>query len=413
MVLKRDRVNRVSGLVYLPIDGQKFYKGKTVTLVHTKENDIDCYIRDSMAMKEPRNGDAIGDAVFDAMLVDTDNPNICDAALPYGTGCIVLHKILNGTGFDPDMQFLVKVSLNGGTFTEYQLKTSQSITLDNIADSTSYEVVEELTPEQISEGYSLVEIENESGIVHRSGIIGVTIRNKYEHPQFYGSLAIIVNVSGANFDIDKVFNVTVQFDESVNYSVDGGEPIATASKIYVARLKHGQSVTLGHILMGVAYNVVAAPLSPSDIEDGYEISSVTGGVGTIVRDTMATSIVDYTYYGNTGSLVVTAIVDNPETDKVLHIAIVFSRVINYSVNGGLSIADGSSVYMAELHHNDSVMVSNIPNGVSYAVTPSITATELADGYSPDTSDGTYPRSGTIFSRNSPEQVVVKFAKTNE
>lgn len=413
MALKRDRVNRVSGLVYLPIDGQKFYKGKTVTLVHTRENDIDCYIRDSMAMKEPKNGDAIGDAIFDAMLVDSNNPNMCDAALPYGTGCIVLHKILNGIGFDLDMQFLVKVSLNGGTFMEYQLKVGQSITLDNIADSTNYEVIEELTPEQISDGYSLEGIEHESGIVHRSGIANVTIHNKYERPQFFGSLVIVVNVSGVNFDPDKIFKIAVQFNEPVNYSVNGGIPIATPSKIYVDRLKHGQSVTLSHITMGVLYNVVAVPLSPTEIEQGYEVSSVTGGSGTIVRDTTETSVVNYTYYGSTGSLVVTVIVDNPESNKVLHIAITFSRVINYSVNGGLPLENGSSVYMAELQHNESVTIANIPNGVAYAVTPSITESETASGYSPDTTDGAYPRSGTIISRNSPEQVVVKFAKTNE
>lgn len=67
MALKRDRVNRVSGLVYLPIDGQKFYKGKKVKLTHVKEEPIDCAVRDAMAMKDPKNGDAIGDAVFDAM----------------------------------------------------------------------------------------------------------------------------------------------------------------------------------------------------------------------------------------------------------------------------------------------------------------------------------------------------------
>ena len=81
MTLKRDRVNRVSGLVYLPIDGQKFYKGKTVSLEHVKEQDINCSVRDAMAMKEPQNGDAIGDAIFDAMLCNTIDSNECDANL--------------------------------------------------------------------------------------------------------------------------------------------------------------------------------------------------------------------------------------------------------------------------------------------------------------------------------------------
>lgn len=80
MALKRDRVNRVNGLVYLPIDGQKFYKGKRVELVHVMEEPIDCTIRDAMSMHEPQQGNSIGDAVFDAMSsIDPGNTNIFDA----------------------------------------------------------------------------------------------------------------------------------------------------------------------------------------------------------------------------------------------------------------------------------------------------------------------------------------------
>lgn len=67
MALKRDRVNRVKGLVYLPIDGSRLVKGDKVFLSHIKEAPIDCEIKDAMEMEEPINGDAVGDAVFDAM----------------------------------------------------------------------------------------------------------------------------------------------------------------------------------------------------------------------------------------------------------------------------------------------------------------------------------------------------------
>lgn len=415
MATKRDRVNRVKELVYLPIDGSRLVKGERVTLTHVQEADIfPDVIKDPMEMREPINGDAVGDAIFDAMASDDpDNVLICDAGLPFGMGILVLNKILTGTGFDPNMQFRVKVSLNGGEFIDYALKCGQSITIDSIADATPYEVVEELTEEQVRDGYTLDFIENASGVVSSVRPISVVVHNKYERPQFYGSLTVIVNVSGIGFDTDKLFKVTVQFNEPVNYSVDGGEPIATASKIYVARLKHGQFVTLSHILTGAIYKVVAVPLSPTEIEDGYAVFSVTGGSGTIVRDTTATAVANYTYYGSTGSLVVTALVDNPEFNKVLHIAVTFSRVINYSVNGGSPITNASSVYMAELQHNESVTIADIPNGVAYAVTPSITESEMASGYSPDTADGGYPRRGTMLSKNSPERVVIKFAKTNE
>lgn len=415
MALKRDRVNRVKGLVYLPIDGSRLVKGDRVTLKHVKEADIfPDVVKDTMEMKEPVNGDAMGDAIFDAMLVDDpDNVLVCDAGLPFGMGVLVLSKVLTGQGFDPAMQFNVKVSLNGGAFIGYTLKQGQSVTINSIADATPYEVVEELTQEQIDAGYILETIENARGIVNSSEPTNVVIHNKYERPQFYGSLDVIVNVSGTGFDTEKVFKVTIQFNEFVNYSVNGGEPIAVASKIYVARLKHGQSVLLGHILVGATYNVVAVPLSPQEIESGYEYSSVTGGSGSVVRDTTATSVVNYSYYGDTGSLVVTALVDNPEEGKLLHIAITFSRVVNYSVNGGLPLENGSSVYMAELQHNERVTIADIPNGVAYAVTPSITESEKASGYSPNTDDGAYPRRGTMLSKNSPVQVYVKFAKSNQ
>lgn len=415
MAIKRDRVNRVTGLVYLPIDGSRFVKGDRVTLTHVQEADIfPDVIKDPMEMKEPVNGDAVGDAIFDAMLDGySDDYLVCDAMASFGTGSIVLHKILQGTGFDPNMRFNVRVSLGGSIPALYTMKAGQVIILEDIRDGTPYEVTEEITDEQLADGYSLQSIDHAQGVVNYLKEIDVTILNKYERPQFYGNLAVVVNVSGFGYDANKAFKITIQFNEPVNYSVNGGEPISTASKIYIARLKHGQSVTLSHIIAGVTYNVVAVPLSLQDIENGYEYSSVTGGTGSIVRDTTATSVVNYAYYGATGSLVVTAFVDNPEDGKLLHIAITFSRVVNYSVNGGSPIPDGSSVYVATLAHNESVALSNIPNGVSYAVTPSITTTELASGYSPDTSDGAYPRQGTIISKNSPERVIVKFAKTNE
>jgi hypothetical protein len=67
MAVRRDRVNRVKGLVYLPIDGSRLVKGDTLSLEHVKEELIDCAIRDALVMKEPREGDSVGDAVFDAM----------------------------------------------------------------------------------------------------------------------------------------------------------------------------------------------------------------------------------------------------------------------------------------------------------------------------------------------------------
>lgn len=76
MSIKRDRVNRVSGLVYLPIDGSSLYKGRIIELTAVKESSIDCETRDPMEMDSPYTGDAIGDAIFDAMLEVNSRPQV-------------------------------------------------------------------------------------------------------------------------------------------------------------------------------------------------------------------------------------------------------------------------------------------------------------------------------------------------
>lgn len=69
MAVKRDRVNRVRGLVYLPIDGSRCIVGEAVTLRYVVEKNIDTpWEIDPEIMREPVNGNAIGDAIFDAQL---------------------------------------------------------------------------------------------------------------------------------------------------------------------------------------------------------------------------------------------------------------------------------------------------------------------------------------------------------
>jgi hypothetical protein len=73
MAVKRDRVNRVQGIVYLPIDGSRCIVGEVVTLRHVVEKNIDTpWEIDPEVMREPVNGDAVGDAIFDAQLEFAD-----------------------------------------------------------------------------------------------------------------------------------------------------------------------------------------------------------------------------------------------------------------------------------------------------------------------------------------------------
>ena len=78
-LVKRDRVNRVTGLVYLPLDGSRLAVGSTISLKNIEERDIGVpCVLDPMEMLEPVNGNAVGDAVFDAQL-DSSDDNVFDA----------------------------------------------------------------------------------------------------------------------------------------------------------------------------------------------------------------------------------------------------------------------------------------------------------------------------------------------
>lgn len=88
MTLRRDRVNRVRGRVHLPgaaVTGDAVVPGDHVILTEVQENPIDApYEIDPMAMEEPVNGDAIGDAIFDAMAPGVDDAIIDPEELDAG-----------------------------------------------------------------------------------------------------------------------------------------------------------------------------------------------------------------------------------------------------------------------------------------------------------------------------------------
>lgn len=77
-----DSVNRVQEIVVLPAadihTNRSLHPGDIIDLVDVEEEPIDCAVRDPMDMADPVNGDAIGDAVFDAGL-DTDDCIVFDA----------------------------------------------------------------------------------------------------------------------------------------------------------------------------------------------------------------------------------------------------------------------------------------------------------------------------------------------
>lgn len=81
--LKKDRVNRYQGTVVLSIVNS-VSAGDEVQLRNIVERDINCDIRDANEMYDPHLGNAIGDAVFDAMADAGGDTFICDAGVGEG-----------------------------------------------------------------------------------------------------------------------------------------------------------------------------------------------------------------------------------------------------------------------------------------------------------------------------------------
>lgn len=412
----RDRVNRVPGLVFLPIDGARLRPGQTVTLDNVEERMIARpIVRDAMAMTDPVNGDAVGDAVFDAQL---SRDNFFDAMAEVGVyGALSITKRLTGqTPAGAPKQFPVTVTFSQpivytvdgiavsepSSTCELDIVAGQRVVVGNIDVAVRYSVTETLMQSDVDDGYTLVSIVNGSGAVQPDVETPVTVTNNYARPIAYGGLSLSVSVPG--YVGNKLFRVVVQFSEPVDYSVDGGaqvQPTAT----YVARLHVGESVTLGHILVGVSYVVAEAPLSESDRLEGFSNGDVTRASGVIVRDTVSSTVAGYTYAGATGTLTLSVDIDNGETGVALRVAVTFSAAVVYTV-GGTAIPAASSVYVATLGDGGSVVLGGIPNGTAYAISPVLTDADIGSGYG---IVGTYPVTGVIDSA-SPSSETVQFVR---
>ena len=100
--------------MYLPIDGSRLVKGDRVFLLHVKEVSIGCNVKDAMEMVEPVNGDAVGDAVFDAM-----------------TASKVLSSVIGGKDSDGNVDYVIGFDAEGLTVL---LGTGSNAVSHNVCD---------------------------------------------------------------------------------------------------------------------------------------------------------------------------------------------------------------------------------------------------------------------------------------
>lgn len=189
-----------------------------------------------------------------------------------------------------------------------------------------------------------------------------------------GSLTISKTVSGSGFDPAKTFEITVVFSAPVTYN-------GTTSTTHTFNLANGQSVTITDIPELTEYEVTEAPLSQADLDLGYSISGITGGSGTIGNSDTHTASASNTY-SHPATLTITKTVsgNTPSPSEQFEIVVTFSRAIAYSVDG-VAISTPSATYTGNLVNGQSVIIGNIPAGVTYNVTENLTPAEQAAGYS--------------------------------
>ncbi|MBR5425669.1 MAG: Cna B-type domain-containing protein, partial [Clostridiales bacterium] len=161
---------------------------------------------------------------------------------------------------------------------------SETVLLKNAGQ---YQVIEKNANEAANNAFDLTTTYSVAdGIVtvsdsDASSAAAVTITNTYKYTNV-GSLTVGKTLTGTGKDTQKAFDIVITFSTPINYSVNGGEKIATASDTYTAHLKDTETVTLGDIPAGVTYTV-SETISQADQIAGYELSSITGDTDKAIK----------------------------------------------------------------------------------------------------------------------------------
>lgn len=184
---------------------------------------------------------------------------------------------------------------------------------------------------------------------------------QFTHVEQPGQLVISLNGIGTGFDTAKNFNVLVTFGSAISYTVDG-TPVATPSATCTLTLHAGQVSVVGNIPFGTTFVI-----SETVTDEGYELQSITVPSGTMTDGGTIQSVVNNVYHAP-GTLTLTKVVSGTGFDasKQFEIVATFGRAISYTVNG-TPVSSPTTTYTAHLAHNQSVVLGNIPSGVSYNV----------------------------------------------
>lgn len=257
-----DRVNRVQEIVVLPTAGirtkRNLHPGDIIELVNVAEADINCYYRDPMLMDEPVRGDAVGDAVFDAMGA---GPVVFDANAEITLRLVTsdLNPYLTSGGKVLEAKTALPVSPSSIVKTTQTTKVSLSKTVSVTKTTTTGDVsvsesVSETTtvesirvkdlPKDLSDGYLPLDSEG----------LGT---GKYDISRLYGSIAQV-------FDPDKAVGTS-------GYAYIAGECVMYGGGLYRFTSGHTGAWTGTDVELVSATDVTPlTEITPEEVEDAWD-----------------------------------------------------------------------------------------------------------------------------------------------
>ncbi len=285
----------------------------------------------------------------------------------------------------------VATAFDADTDVAFTVRAGDTIVISNIPEDTNY-IVTEVDPTEL--GYSKVGIDNATGTITTTPS-EVKVNNRYEYVQEYGSLIVEkVLVSGETekkYDPNTEYTVNVQFDTAGTYdvSINGAVAVATvfdANTDVAFNVKAGDTIEISNIPVDVEYTVTEVDPTIA----GYSKVDITNGTGTI-STTAATATVNnkYEYIQEYGELSIEKVIISGETEKKYDanteytVNVQFDTAGSYavSVNGAAAVAksfEKDTDVAFTMKAGDTIVISNIPDGVKYTVTE---ADPTATGYS--------------------------------
>ena len=341
-------------------------------------------------------------------------------------GSLAVAKTVSGTGASGSEKFAITVDFSSdfsgitnsanisGTNGRYLLSLSADdapVTFSNIPMGVSYTVSEELSTAQTGAGWTAGEISNGTGTVSSTTPIAVTVNNSYEAPPLtdYKSLEIIKKVAGSGASHAEEFAIRVVF--SVDYEgINNSAGLSGTNGTYLLSLHHNESVIFSNIPEGVSYTV-SEELSTAQTKAGWSKGATDGGIGTLCQTPHKTVTVNNIYTKpQTPTYTSLKVIKNasgegaPLNEKFA-ITVDFDGNFSGITNNVLGLSgDSNGTYQLSLSHGESVIFSNIPPGVTYTVTETLTPTQKNAGWSLNAITGS--GMGTLCLPTNPNPVTV-------